>query len=348
MRYVSSYCLRENMKLAKNIYSDDERILLATNVLLTKEYIEGLHKLGISGVYIEDEISENINVKSVISDHLRIEAVKSIKKVYNNPNSLIKNIDKIENIAIKIMDEILNSKNIMISMIDMKTFDNYTYYHSVNVAVLSAVIGISLNFEKSKLEKLISAALLHDIGKIFISQKLLSKKEKLTKEENDIFKTHSEQGYKYIKNHYSIPVTAYVGILQHHERYDGKGYPDGKKGNDISHFARIISICNVYDNLISKTPYKEACIPSEAIEYIMANSGTEFESELVNVFLKKVSPYPLGTILRLSDGKQAIVIENNEACSMRPKVRIIDEGKILDLTYDSNSRNITIIGVENI
>jgi len=348
MRYVSSYCLRENMKIAKNIYSDDERILLATNVILTKEYIEGLHKAGISGVYIEDEISENINIKSVISDHLRIEAVKAIKKVYNNPNSLIKNIDKIESIAIKIMDEILNSKNIMISMIDMKTFDNYMYYHSVNVAVLSAVIGIALNLETSKLEKLISAALLHDIGKVFISKELLSKKEKLTEKENDILKTHSEEGYKYIKNHYNIPITAYVGILQHHERYDGKGYPDGKKGNDISHFGRIISICNVYDNLISKTPSKEACIPSEAIEYIMANSGIQFEPELVNIFIKKVSPYPIGTILKLSDGRQAIVIENNEECSMRPKVKIINEGEILDLTYDSNKRNITIVGVENI
>lgn len=348
MRYVSSYCLRENMKLAKNIYSDDERILLATNVVLTKEYIESLHKLGIGGVYVEDEVSENINVKNVISDHLRIEAVKAIKEVYNNPNSLIKSIDKIESIAMKIMEEILGSKNIMINMIDMKTFDNYMYYHSVNVAVLCAVIGISLNFEKSKLEKLISAALLHDIGKVFIHKEILNKKEKLTKEENDIVKTHSEEGYKYIKNHYSIPVTAYVGILQHHERYDGKGYPDGKKGNDISHFGRIISICNVYDNLISKTPSKEASIPSEAIEYIMASSGTEFDSELVNIFIKKVSPYPIGTILKLSDGKQAIVMENNEDCSMRPKVRIIDTGKILDLTYDSENRNITIIGVENI
>lgn len=348
MRYVSSYCLRENMKLAKNIYSDDERILLASNVLLTKDYIESLQKLGISGVYIEDEISENIIIKNIISDHLRIEAVKAIKEVYNNPNSLIKSIDKIESIAIKIMDEILSSKNIMINMIDMKTFDNYMYYHSVNVAVLSTVIGISLNFEKSKLEKLVSAALLHDIGKIFISKDILSKEEKLTKEENDILKMHSEEGYKYIKNHYNIPVTAYVGILQHHERYDGKGYPDGKKGNDISQFGRVISICNVYDNLISKTPSKEACIPSEAIEYIMANSGTEFEAGLVNIFLKKVCPYPIGTILRLSDGRQAIVIENNEECSMRPKVRIINEGKILDLTYDSNNRNITIIGVEDI
>lgn len=348
MRYVSTYCLRESMKLAKNIYSDDERILLAANVLLTKEYIESLHRLGISGVYIEDEMSENINVKNVISDHLRVEAVKAIKEVYNNPNSLIKSIEKIESIAVKIIEEILNSKNVMINMIDMKTFDNYMYYHSVNVAVLCAVIGISLNFEKSKLEKLISAALLHDIGKVFIHKEILTKKEALTKEENDILRTHSEEGYKHIKNHYSIAVTSYVGILQHHERYDGKGYPDGKKGNDISHFGRIISICNVYDNLVSRTPSKEASLPSEAIEYIMASAGTEFESELVNIFLKKVSPYPIGTILKLSNGKKAIVIENNEDCSMRPKVRVIDGGEILDLTYDLDNKNITITAVENI
>ncbi|MCY6959387.1 HD-GYP domain-containing protein [Clostridium brassicae] len=325
MRFVPANCLREGMKLGRNVYSNDNVVLLAKDVILTEKYIKDIHKLVINGVYIEDALSENIRIENIISEGLRINAVKSIKKIYNNPKNIGKTLDSVEHIAKNMMHEILNSKSIMINMIDIKTYDDYMYSHSVNVGVLCAVMGIGLNLEETKIQKLITSALLHDIGKVFIPKEVIDKKENLTNEEKKIIQSHSEKGYRYIKQHYNVPITSYVGILQHHERYDGKGYPDGKKAEAISIFGRIIRICDAYDNLITETPTKKAYLPSDAIEYIMAYNGTIFDPKLVKIFLKKVAPYPLGTIVILSNGKKGIVVKNNEECSTRPIIKLIPD-----------------------
>lgn len=349
MRYVPTFCLKQGMKLGKSIISSDGVVLLAKDVVLTEEYIKSIVKVGIGGVYIEDNISHDIEIKSAISDELKVKSVKCVKKIFNHPYKLKEHLNEVEFLAQNIMLEILNNKNIMINMVDIKSFDDYIYNHSVNVAVLSAVLGIALNFDEVKVEKLVISGLLHDIGKIFISKDILYKQDDMTDKEFDLIKTHPEKGYRYIKQHYySVPVTSYVGILQHHERYDGKGYPYGKKQDTISKFGRILCLCDAYDNLTSKNYKRKAYIPSEAIEYIMANNGQMFDPKLVKLFLKRVAPYPLGSILKLSSGEKVIVIENNEECSTRPKVRNIENNKVYDLTYDQNLRNITIIGVESI
>lgn len=345
MRYVPTFCVKEGMKLGKNIYSDDGVVLLANDVILTKEYINSIVKLGINGVYIDDSISQDIQIKNVISDDLRIKAVKSIKNVFNNPKIIMGNLNTVEVLAQNILSEILKNKSVMVNMIDIKNYDNYLYSHSVNVAVLSSVIGIGLNLDKRKLEKLIVSALLHDVGKVFLPREILEKDNRNKKEE-EVYKGHSEKGYNYIKRYQSIPITTYVGILHHHERYDGKGYPDKRKGEKISLFGRIISICDAYDNIVSPKSKIEVPIPSEAIEYIMGNNGSIFDPKLVKIFLSKVAPYPLGSILKLSNGEKVIVVENNEVCSIRPKVKSLETNKIYDLTRDWNTRNITIVSVE--
>ncbi|KOA20616.1 cyclic di-GMP phosphodiesterase response regulator RpfG [Clostridium homopropionicum DSM 5847] len=347
MRYVPTSCLRPGMILGKNLYSQDGVVLLAKDVQITKEYIDNIQKLLINGVYIEDSVSENIKIEHVISDELRIKAVKSIKHIYNNPKNITKTLEIVENIAKSVIGEILRNKSVMINMIDIKNYDDFLFSHCVNVAVLSSVIGIALNLEDSKLEKLVASAMLHDIGKVFIPKELLTKEE-LTEEEEKILKSHPEKGYRYIKTyHNSIAVTSYVGILQHHERFDGKGYPDGKKGEKISLFGRILCLCDIYDKLITERPHRKASLPSEAIEYIMAYNGSVFDPKLVKVFLKKVAPYPLGTIIQLSNGQKSIVVENNEDCSLRPIVRILDNQEIVNLTEDWNYRNVTIVSVNN-
>lgn len=347
MRYIPVLCLKEGMKLGKNIYSTEGVVLLAEDVILTEEYIASLIKIGVNGVYIDDNISSDIVVQNIISDELRIEAIKSIKSIYNNSRNIGRTINMVENIAKSIMFEILRNKNIMINMIDIKTFDDYMYTHCLNVGVLAAVVGVGLNLDTKKIEKLTAAGLLHDIGKVFIAKDVLNKTEKLTEEEEKLVESHAELGYRYIKQYYTIPVTSYVGVLQHHERFDGKGYPDGKKGDGISQFGRIICLCDAYDKLVTEAPTRKACIPSEAIEYIMANNGQMFDPKLVKIFLRRVAPYPVGSILRLSNGEKVIVIENNEECSIRPKVRNVETQEVYDLTYDWNLRNVTIVAVEN-
>ncbi len=347
MRYVPALCLKEGMQLGKNIYSSEGVVLLAKDIILTNEYIKSLINIGANGVYIEDNVSSDIEIKNIISDELKIKAIKSMKSIYNDPHSKNSSVNTVEYIAKSIMLEILKSKSIMVNMIDIKTFDDYIYNHSVNVGVLAAVMGVALNLDTKRIERLTASALLHDIGKVFVPKEVLYKTEKLTDEEEKLVKSHTELGYRYIKQHHNIAVTSYVGILQHHERFDGKGYPDGKKGEDISRFGRIICLCDAYDSLVTEKTNRKAFVPSEAIEYIMGNSGQIFDPKLVKIFLRRIAPYPLGSILKLSNGELVIVIENNEECCIRPKVRNVENNKIYDLTYDWNLRSVTIVGVEN-
>jgi HD-GYP domain-containing protein (c-di-GMP phosphodiesterase class II) len=198
------------------------------------------------------------------------------------------------------------------------------------------------------------ASLLHDIGKMFIPQEILNKKGKLTDEEYEIVKTHSFKGYQILKENAEFSYYSSIGVLHHHEKYNGTGYPFELKGNKISILGRIIAIADVYDALISDRPYRKSLFPSEALEYIMGGGGTFFDTEIVRFFTKIVAPYPIGTGVLLSNNSTGIVIKNYRDCCMRPVVKIIKQGDelitpyFIDLKNDSNARGIVITGIAKI
>lgn len=359
MRFVPTFCLREDMVLAKNIYGKNGDLMLRAGTTLNTSYLDGIKRLGYNGIYVDDDLSRDIEVIGIINDNLRRETIKGIKDVFiyaekqDDKDQNIK-IEKTKKFVENIIDEIIENKNLMVNMVDLKVFDDYTFYHSLNVAVLSLVMGVALNLNRSELYKLGIGALFHDVGKVFINKEVINKPGKLSYEEFEEIKKHSEFGYKYLKQEFDIPIKAYVGALEHHERYDGTGYPCGKKGSTICLFGRIISIADVYDALTSDRPYKKAYAPSEAMEYIMANCGNLFDPELVSIFVQKVAPYPIGTCVKLSNGKIGIVLKNYEDCCLRPKIRIFKDNdrdveyEEIDLKYDGDIKNVTIIGVAEI
>lgn len=329
MRYVPVNCLREGLKLGKALYGKNNELQLSKGRILSKTLIGAIKRLGYCGVYIEDNISHDIEIVNVISDKLRVETTKGVKKLYlqaasGKPSFASKQElhDKIE----KIVDELLENKDVMVNMIDLKNFDNYTYAHSVNVAVLSIIIGITLGLNRNTLTRLGLGAILHDIGKVFINKGILNKPGKLTEIEFAKIKRHSLLGYKYIRDKFKIPSDSHSAILEHHERYDGTGYPGNKCGEEITFFGRIVAIADVYDALTSRRPYRNAMNPADSLEYIMGNSGAAFDSNLVELFVRKIAPYPVGTTVALSNGYIGIVIENYELLSLRPKIRVFRIG----------------------
>lgn len=348
MRFVPTFCLREGMILGKNLCGRDGSLLLHQGQTIKASYIKKIHELGYQGVYIQDNLSEDIVIESVIDDELRLSAVKAIKDVYILSQQTKKNPDlrTTENVAAELVERIINNKDIMVNVIDLKVFDDYTYYHSVNVAVLALIMGVALGYTKTELYKLALSALLHDIGKVFISKNIIDKNGKLTNEEFEEIKKHPTYGYNYLKDRIEIPPKSFLGALQHHEKFDGTGYPDRLKGASISNFGRLIAVADVFDALTSDRPYRKAMPPSESMEYIMGGAGSMFDPDFVRVFTRKVATYPLGSCVRLSDNRLCIVVENHEDCGMRPKVKVIDESTsgavYLDLRGDKNARNITI------
>ena len=358
MRYIPTFCLREGMILGKSLYGLNNELMLRDGIKLTSTYISTIKKLQYNGLYVIDELSENIEIVNVIDETLRAEAVKGVKRIFMDTRSgdikaLSNQIEATKKIVDDILDNILNNKDAMINIIDLKMFDDYTYYHSTNVAILSLLIGITLNLNKKQLYELCLGALMHDIGKVFISTSIINKPAKLTSEEYNTIKTHPSLGVDYMNKLFSIPTSAINCILDHHEKFDGSGYPMQKIGDKISLYGRIVAVADVYDALISDRPYRKGLPPSEAIEFIMGGSGSQFDINIVKIFITRVAPYPLGTCLKLSNGCLAIVVENHQECCLRPTVKVFNDGKnkvtpyVIKLMEDSHYINVTILEIIN-
>lgn len=354
MRLVPVECLKNNSVLAKNIYNYDGKILIKSGIALTDSLINKLRSLHISSAYIIDEYSL-YEVEDIIKPELICKSIHTIKEVfsdiervcirYDNNKLTISEIDdkqleyfnSINQIAQNIINSIANNNNVIFSLVDLKNMDIYTYSHSLNVAIISLTLGIALNMNEQDLTSLCIGALVHDIGKAFIPKSILLKPGKLTKKEFETVKKHSELGYEFLRDNPYFNISSKKIVLEHHEHYDGNGYPYKKSGKDISRFARIVCIADVYDALTSNRAYKRALIPTDSLEYLMSNSGTLFDPELLTIFCRIAIPFPHGTIVDLSNGDMAQVEKTLPNYPLRPIVKIIKSnekgniGKTLDL-----------------
>ncbi|MDD6038370.1 MAG: response regulator [bacterium] len=326
MRYIPIEKAKEGMILATPLYDSGGRILIGGQSALTQNYIEGLIRFGFTGIYIEDEFSKGIEVESVISPQLREAGMQCIKQG---------NIDQCRIVSKQIVEEILDKGFVSMDLMDLRSYTDHTYAHSVNVAVLCGVMGMGKGLPKDGLEKLVLAALLHDLGKLKIPDEILNKPGRLTPEEYNIMKTHSTMSYEAIKERWDISAEVKVAVLYHHENVDGSGYPKGCTGDELSLYAKMLHVADVYDALVSKRPYKNPYSPYEACEYLMGGCGIMFDKECVDLLMKYVPLYPKGTEVTLSDGRAGIVYENSGINNLRPVIRLF-EGGMLDLSLRDN------------
>ncbi|MBO5292902.1 MAG: response regulator [Lachnospiraceae bacterium] len=332
MRYVDMKHVTPGMRPAKTLFDSMGRVLVASNVVLNESAIQKLWEYGFDGIYIEDALSEDIEIDYMISPALRSEGLSCVRE---------QNIDGCLNIAKKIVEEILDRETLMLDLTDLRSFDDYTYAHSVNVAVLCCVIGVGLEMEESDLTKLVTAALIHDLGKMLISPEILNKPGRLTPEEYEIMKSHADLSYELIRDRYDIPSQVKTAVRFHHENVDGSGYPDGLDASQQTIFIKILHVADVYDALTSKRPYKEPYSPYEACEYLMGGCSIMFDQHVVETFLRFVPLHQKGTMVTLSDGREGIIYENSGFHNLRPILRMLD-GSMIDLMA-SEYLNLTII-----
>jgi len=177
---------------------------------------------------------------------------------------------------------------------------------------------------EERLVRLGLGLLLHDIGKLMVPEAVLNKPGKLDEDEWRLIRAHPENGVELLKDTRISPLVSVV-VRAHHERWDGTGYPDGKRAEDIHQFARIAAVADVFDAITSERPYKKALPNSVGVDIIKEGRGTAFDPECVDVFLEIVAPYPPGTEVQLSDGRRGIVVETPEEAMDRPIVRIIPD-----------------------
>ncbi len=353
MVFLPTSQVQEGMKLARDLRMFDSSfghsVLLRKGQTITESAIIRIISLGFSGLYIDDGAGDDIEVESGVRDELRAEFITGIKSLYLSfkgsfDKNVMKQIEKISVTVTKLIDEIKNTEDFMVNIVDLKMYDDYTYHHSLSVAVIALTVGIALGLNDIELHQLGLSAVLHDIGKLMIPASIIQKPGRLTAEEFDLIKNHPLYGTKILPHRHDIPETVFDGILSHHERMDGSGYPSGLKDKEIPLSGRILAVADVYDALTSNRPYRLPSLPSEASEYIMGGTGTYFDEDVVSAFIRKVAPYPVGTCVRLSNGMTAVVVKNREEAPLRPIVRILSGNMLLDLT-DKRHLSVVISGL---
>ena len=324
MRKISITNCEAGMILGKAILFKGATILLEAGTELTVSYINRLIKLGISDIYIEDDISKDIVIRDVVGEKTRLEAIKFMKNTMNTYCSEdILYSSEVMAVVNKIIDDILSLDDIIVNLIDIKTCDNYTFLHSVNVCVLSIITGAKLELSYDELKELGVGALLHDIGKVLIPSQILQKKSALNDEEYEIIKQHSVMGYNILKTMPQISEVSAMVALCHHERFDGKGYVSGLHKEEIHIYSRIVAIADIFDALTSDRIYRKKISTNQAIDYLTVIAAPSFDSSVLYCFTKIIPPFPVGTGVILNTGEKGIVIKINANLPSRPVVRIV-------------------------
>ncbi|MDD2510808.1 MAG: HD-GYP domain-containing protein [Syntrophomonas sp.] len=333
MRRVSIYELDPGMVVAQAIFNSEGRVLLHAGVQLNENYIHGLQKAGIVSVYIRDELfDESDAVNDIISEKIRLKAIKTLKQSFvlmEKQHQL--NLHAVKNIVDEIIDEIMQNPNILVNLSDIRSFDDYTYAHSVNVGVLSIMSGINLNYKQSQLKELGIGALLHDIGKIKIDKNILNKPDDLSREEFNEVKRHAKAGFDILRQHSELSLLSAHIAFQHHERWDGQGYPRQLAGEGIHEYARIVAVADVYDALVADRPYRPAYSITQAISILKRMTGLFLDPQCVKAFLYNIAVYPLGSLLELNTGELGTVVDINRKTPAQPVVKVL---------YDRNWRMI--------
>lgn len=329
MRKVNLDSLQIGAKLARTIFNSDGGVLLSKGIELRECYVMKLRQYGINEIYLEDDISAGIEPEDVIKEETRNEAVSLVKKTMTNYQfSPTLDVTEVKLVVNQILDELLNIDDILYNLSEIKSVDDYTFEHSVNVCILSLITGIALGFSIQRLRELGVGAMMHDIGKLCVPREILKKPSQLTVEEFEEIKKHTVLGYEILKKSNQVNLVSSYIAFGHHERFDGSGYPLQLKGDNIQICARIVAIADVYDALTSDRVYRKKLKPNEVYEYITTLGVNHFDPTVIESFVKYVSIYPVGTGVLLNTKERGIVVRDNRVAPTRPVVRIIYNEKM--------------------
>ena len=351
MRLVTVEQIEVGAVLAQDVHAGQSGIpLLRRGVGISERYKRALAENGITTVWVDDDLSDGIVPQTIVTDETRRktagavgQALNECKDAMGKGKGLSDNaLADLADVADLITQEVQNTPDVALHLADMMGADQYLLQHVVDVTALGVLLARRcfqdhgwVDFTgrrrydgvETRLQKLGLGLLLHDIGKLAIPTEVLNKPGKLNDEEWEIMRSHPVVGCDMLGDDASFLVRAVV--RHHHERLDGKGYPDGLAGEKIHQFARISSVADVYDAVTSERVYKAAAPPIVGVRVIQTGAGSAFDPEVVNVFNKVVMPYPPGYEVDLADGRKAVVIDVDITAPYRPHVRIRnDDGSV--------------------
>jgi putative nucleotidyltransferase with HDIG domain len=332
--------LKAGMTVAQPVLSEAGRVLLGHGAVLTGDMIRYLRAWRIPFVDVvmpEKNWSEKPVLGVIYTESLEIigQTFEKVRVFHEIP------VAECKELVGNYVEIMIDIPGVVDSLYRIKGQCEYTYRHSLNVAIIAGILGKWLGFKGQELRDIMLAGLLHDVGKAYISKSILDKPAKLTDDEMNIMRMHSLHGYRLIARSDDVPSTVKLGILQHHERDDGSGYPLGLHCASISEYGKIIAIADLYDAMTSDRVYRSKLPPFTAVETILAEMYGKLDPQLCLTFTSNLSQHLIGALVELSDGNTARVVLLNDVLASRPVVQLIN-GMYIDL---EKRRDISIVAV---
>lgn len=347
----------------QTIMDANGRALFKKGSFLDDFHIEGLLRDGITEIYVRDEedhpeekeptvIAKEVQEKI---DQIRVEDRSSLNLTEDVQKRVGKGIQYLfssttddnfalmtGNITNELMRTLEANNAIAVDIGSLKVSDEYTFRHSVDVATMAMIIARKYGLNEKEIHDVGIAGLLHDIGKMRIPQEILNKPSRLTEQEFEVMKKHARYGYDMLREKTGFNNNVLLGVLQHHEKLNGTGYPDRLADKDIHLYARIIAVADIYDSLVTRRAYKQKISKRDSIEIIMAMTS-ELDIFVMQSFLDSVILYPVDSIVTLSNGEEAKVVKNNPGFMLRPTVVGVQSGRVYKLAEDLKCASIVIL-----
>lgn len=317
MRRVLRESIQVGMTLAQPVYGLNGQIILNSGIELTEFHISKIAELDARYIYIQGE-SQMFDPDDAAAQHAKNEIVLAAHQALDEVRvGKYVETQGIKSKVLALLDECCMHKEIQPLFIAMQNCNDYLFNHAVCGYFFAMMIGMSCGIEGQRLRDLGLGALLRDVGMITISRDILNKPGTLTPEEMAIVKQHTEKGYEILQRNPDISLSSANCALQHHERFNGSGYPRGAKESSIHEFAQITALADVYSSMTANTPYRKALSVHDTLAIMEKAGAAYFNPELIRVFVSNVAIYPLGAVVRLNN--QAIGIVNDYADELRTK-----------------------------
>ncbi len=349
---------------------DEKRVREIKDLGIREVYIDTLHGADVADAITEEEVQQEtgellvtIACEGPAEIHpqpLRVE-VERARRLHSEANHIVRGmiqdvrlgkqieLEQVEPLVENMVDSIFRNQDALLPLARLKDHDNYTFQHSVSVCALLVSFGRGLKLDRQIIKELGIGGLLHDVGKAKVPDEILNKPAKLTDAEFTKMKSHVVQSILVLQNMPGISRIALDVAAQHHERYDGSGYPNQLKGEQISLYGRMGAIVDVYDAITSDRVYHKGMPPTAALGRLLEWSSHHFDPDLVKTYVKCLGIYPTGSLVRMESGRLGVVLEQNAENMMKPRVNVIYHAEfrrylqpeILDLSWEGCRDRIT-------
>ena len=329
MQKLSTANLKPGMISAQNVYRADGELLVATGSPLDEFLIRQIKEWGLGSLGVAHPLFVNAEPPDILPEEIRVRAIRTVREVYSRL-TMISDVDitSLVELSRELTQLVRDKENRMVHWGDLRTFDDYVYGHSVNVCLLSLIVGLQRNLDENQLQDLALGALLHDLGLVKIPAEIMNKAGKLSTDEIRISRKHTEIAFEMLTETPSVNSAIVAQIaLQHHENVDGSGYPNGAQGSDLPELSRIVSIANMYDALVTERPFRKAFMPHEACELLTTLINRYLDPDLLDVFLSYIAIYPVGSVVRINTGEIGIVRNVLPNQATKPQLDMITDSR---------------------